>query len=95
MLREPHRRRHPGLVLLGGVVLLAAGTGVLMLLWNVLLPPLLAVRTVTYWQALGLLVLARLLLGRGPRLGGWHAACCRSSRVAAEAAAGPDGAVTP
>jgi len=40
-------------------------------LWNAILPDLLSVKTITYWQALGLLVLARILFGGFPgRRGG-------------------------
>jgi hypothetical protein len=40
-------------------------------LWNWLLPPLFGWHAITYWQALALLVLCRILFGRvGPR--GWH-----------------------
>ena len=38
---------------------------VVMTLWNVLLPQILGVKTITFWQALGLLVLSRILFG-GP-----------------------------
>jgi hypothetical protein len=37
---------------------------VVMSLWNWLLPPLFGARLVSFWQALGLLVLARVLFGR-------------------------------
>ncbi len=43
---------------------------VLMLLWNALLPSIFGLKAIGYWQALGLLILARLLFGsfgRGPR----------------------------
>lgn len=43
------------LVFLGGLVV--------MLLWNAILPALLHVSVIEYWQALGLLVLARILFG--------------------------------
>ena len=39
------------------------GGGVVMLLWNWLLPPLFGWREVTFWQALGLLALCRILFG--------------------------------
>jgi len=44
-----------------------------MLLWNWLLPPLFGWKTLSFWQALGVLALARILFGgfRGRR-GGWH-----------------------
>jgi hypothetical protein len=36
---------------------------VVMSLWNALMPGIFAVRTITFWQALGLLVLSKLLFG--------------------------------
>jgi hypothetical protein len=39
-----------------------------MSLWNALLPAILGVTTITFWQAIGLLALSRLLFG-GP---GWR-----------------------
>jgi len=42
---------------------------VVMMLWNTLIPEIFNGPVVTYWQAVGLLVLARLLVGRG--WGGW------------------------
>jgi len=43
-----------------------------MSLWNWLLPALFGFKIITYWQAVGLIVLCRLLFGgfRGPRGGG-------------------------
>jgi hypothetical protein len=35
----------------------------IMYLWNWLLPPLFGLRLITFWQALGLLVLCRILFG--------------------------------
>jgi hypothetical protein len=37
-------------------------------LWNALLPSIFGLPAITFWQALGLLLLSRLLFGR---LGGW------------------------
>jgi hypothetical protein len=42
---------------------LALGGLVVQLLWNWLLPPLFGAPVVTFWQALGLLALARILFG--------------------------------
>ena len=42
-----------------------------MLLWNWLLPPIVGVHAIDFWQALGLFALARLLVG-GLRRGGGH-----------------------
>lgn len=39
-------------------------------LWNSILTVVLGVKAVTYWQALGLLALARILVGGFPRPGG-------------------------
>jgi hypothetical protein len=46
-----------------------AGGEVVMHLWNWLLPVLFGVRLITFWQALGLLALCRILFGRW---GGGH-----------------------
>jgi len=59
-----------------GVVALVAVAGtalgwLVMGLWNWLLPPLLGLSTITFWQGLGLFVLGRLLFG-GFRFGGHH-----------------------
>jgi len=53
-------------------VFVAVGGGIVMLLWNWLLPPLFAWPEITIWQGFGLLVLCRILFGgfgggRGPR----------------------------
>jgi hypothetical protein len=47
---------------------------VAMRLWNWLMPPLFGLHLISFWQALGLLVLSRLLLGgfRGHWGGGMH-----------------------
>jgi hypothetical protein len=56
------------LVVLGVVALLSF---VVFALWNGVLSNVLGVKTITYWQALGLLVLARILFGGFPgRRGG-------------------------
>lgn len=60
-----------------GVVALALGSLVVMLLWNGLLPSLFNFRTVTFFQAAGLLLLSRILFGgfhgHGPgRRFGWR-----------------------
>jgi hypothetical protein len=45
-------------------VLATAGFSLaVMLLWNALLPAIIGVAVINYWQALGLLVLARILFG--------------------------------
>ena len=51
------------LFLLGVLAFMALGGAVVMLLWNWLLPPLFGWSAVTFWQALGLLALCRILFG--------------------------------
>jgi len=53
----------------GFAVFIAVGGSVVMLLWNSLAPALFGLRQVTFWQALGLLALCRILFG-GFGLGG-------------------------
>jgi hypothetical protein len=58
------------------VVILFAVTGVVMWLWNGILPDVTGVGEITYWQAMGILVLSKILFGgfggfRKHR-GGWH-----------------------
>lgn len=49
----------------------ASGVGFLvMLLWNSLMPPIFGLPSLTFMQALGLLVLSRLLFGGFPNRGG-------------------------
>ena len=51
------------LAILGMVVFVTVGGEIVMRLWNWLLPPLFGFRQVTFWQALGLLALCRILFG--------------------------------
>jgi hypothetical protein len=51
------------LAILGILLFIAVGGEVVMQLWNWLLPPLFGWRQVTFWQALGLLALCRILFG--------------------------------
>ncbi|MFN7120301.1 MAG: hypothetical protein ACK4TA_26165, partial [Saprospiraceae bacterium] len=52
-----------------GIGALFLGSWAVMLLWNAILPDVIGVKTLTYWQAMGLLVLSRILFG-GWRGGG-------------------------
>jgi hypothetical protein len=54
------------------LVMAAALSFVVMHLWNWLMAALFALHMITFWQALGLLVLSKILLGgfRGGRCGG-------------------------
>jgi hypothetical protein len=61
--------------LLIAIVAMGVFSFVVMSLWNWLMPAVFGMRVITFWQALGLLVLSRILLGgfRGrPGPGGWH-----------------------
>lgn len=63
------------LALLGFLGFIAFGGYLVQLLWNWLLPDLFGWPAVTFWQALGLLALSRILFGGiGGRRGGhgWH-----------------------
>jgi hypothetical protein len=51
------------LAILGMVIFSFIGGKVVMLLWNWLTPELFGLRQITFWQALGLLALCRILFG--------------------------------
>jgi hypothetical protein len=51
------------LAILGLLLFVFIGGEVVRLLWNWLMPPLFGWREVTFWQALGLLALCRILFG--------------------------------
>src|SRR5712692_4578033 len=51
------------LAILGIFLFIAIGGELVMQLWNWLLPPLFGWRQLTFWQALGILVLCRILFG--------------------------------
>lgn len=55
-----HRMMKP--LIIGVVVFIALGL-LVMSLWNALLPAILGVKSIGFWQALGLLVLSRILFG--------------------------------
>jgi hypothetical protein len=52
------------LAILGILFFAFIGGEIVRLLWNWLLPPLFGWHTITFWQALGLLALCRILFGR-------------------------------
>ncbi len=65
-------RRHKWafFLLLIPIVVFALGS-VVMLLWNAIIPEITSAPTITYWQAMGLLVLSRILFGNfRPGVGG-------------------------
>ena len=59
------------LAILALAAFIALGGEIVLQLWNWLLPPLFGVHEITFWQALGILVLCRILFGgfgsHGPR----------------------------
>ena len=56
------------LAILGILLFIAIGGEAVLQLWNWLLPPLFGWRQITFWQALGILALCRILFGGS----GWH-----------------------
>jgi len=63
------------LAILAMVLFAFIGGEIVMQLWNWLLPPLFGWRQVTFWQALGLLALCRILFGGFGR--GFHPSSSR------------------
>jgi hypothetical protein len=58
-------------IALFGAVAVTVFSFLVMGLWNVLMPGIFAVRPINFWQALGLLVLCKILFGRfRPHVGG-------------------------
>ena len=60
------------LAILGILIFTAIGGGVVMFLWNWLAPALFGLRLITFWQAIGLLALCRILFGGFGLGGGGH-----------------------
>jgi hypothetical protein len=58
------------LAILGILLFIVIGGTIVQLLWNWLLPDLFGWRPITFWQALGLLALSRILFGGLGRHGG-------------------------
>ena len=74
MMRDRTMRRHGPLHVVKVVLIVAVASVVLGFavreLWNWLMPAIFGLRAITYWQALGLFVLGKLLLGGFHRHGG-------------------------
>lgn len=45
------------------VAMFFAVSGIVMWLWNALLPEILGVKSISFWQAMGILVLSKILFG--------------------------------
>ena len=69
------------LAMVGVVLFMAFGGWVVMHLWNWLLPGLFGWRMITFWQAMGMLVLCRILFG-GVSGRGWHRRSYSGRRMA-------------
>jgi hypothetical protein len=69
-MRRRFNERRFLLFLLIGVAAVVLFSGAVMLLWNNILAGVLKISTITFWQALGILVLSKILFG-GFR-GGWR-----------------------
>ena len=70
MGHRPHR--HPGRIAVFALLLLCAAaiaTWLVMALWNAVLVDAVGAKPLSYWQALGLLLLCRLLFGNWGRRG--------------------------
>jgi Ca2+/H+ antiporter, TMEM165/GDT1 family len=57
------------MILIFGTACVALFTFIVMSLWNAILPEVLGVKIITFWQALGILVLSKILFSG---FGGWH-----------------------
>lgn len=49
--------------ILFALAIIAGFSAIVMFLWNILMPEIFRIQTINYWQALGLLILARILMG--------------------------------
>ncbi|WP_292008398.1 hypothetical protein [Chryseobacterium sp.] len=61
-MNTKHKKRW-GLLILCPPLIFLAVTGVVMWLWNTLLPEIIGVKEINYWQAMGILVLSKILFG--------------------------------
>ncbi len=80
VVRDRHYKRRNGRRIAGkiaGGILIAAFFALVfglfvMLLWNWLMPALFSLPAVSYWQAVGLIIIARLIFGGGHHKPGFH-----------------------
>ena len=70
-MRRRFNERRFLLFLLFAVAAIVLFGGAVMLLWNNILAGVLKISTITFWQALGILVLSKILFG-GFHRGGWR-----------------------
>ena len=73
---------------IGVAAILALVSYVVMQLWNNLLPDILHVTTITFWQAMGIFVLCKILFGFGPKGGRGGAPWMRRKQMMQERLSG-------
>lgn len=66
-MKNYSKRSSIGKMIVFGVLAATAFTFALMFLWNWLMPVIFGLTAITFWQALGLLVLSKILFGKGQR----------------------------
>src|SRR5690349_23176104 len=75
-MKHGNRARRFFMVLIIAAAALSVFSFIVMTLWNAILPAAIHVSTITFWQALGILVLSKILFGGfhgGWRGGKWRA----------------------
>ncbi|MFZ4057544.1 MAG: hypothetical protein ACOYKE_05370 [Ferruginibacter sp.] len=56
------KNRKPFFLLLIPIFILGVGA-IVMFLWNAILPEVIGVKSISYWQAMGILILSKILFG--------------------------------
>lgn len=75
MHNKKHKHRRKAFYFLMVPIMIFGLGAVVMLLWNWLMPNLFELKNISYWEAVGLLVLCRILFGKfgpGGKKGGGH-----------------------
>jgi hypothetical protein len=70
-MRKSFKRWYHVWIIPAAAAFIAVFACAVMLLWNALLPRIAGLPPVNFWEAAGLLILARILFG-GPGKTGWH-----------------------
>lgn len=68
-MRHRNRGGKVALIILGAIAFVFGFSYIVMLLWNAILPDITNVKTISFWQSMGLLVLSKILFsgfGGGP-----------------------------
>ncbi|HTX99453.1 MAG TPA: hypothetical protein VMG09_05500 [Bacteroidota bacterium] len=60
-----HRRHRIAFIVFGGLVAIFGFSAIVMILWNLVIPQVFGITQVSYWQAMGLFVLAHVLVKSG------------------------------